>query len=107
MGFAANILNNIVPISDFTRGKASLAFEKVRNGAPVIVVKNNVPAAVMITPEEYDRLSEDSENLYLTQLALTRLARNENAASLSHKQVLSDLGISQEEIDALPDVEFE
>ena len=107
MGYAADILNNIIPISDFTRGKAGHAFTPVRTGAPVIVVRNNVPAAVMVSPEEYDRLSEDSENLYLLQEALGRLAKNEGEPRLTHEQLLQELGVTQVDVDTLPDVELE
>ena len=107
MGYAADVLNNIIPISDFTRGKAGRTFDRVRTGAPVIVVRNNVPAAVMVSPEEYDRLSEDSENLHLMQEALERLAKNEGKPRLAHDQLLHELGVTQDDIDALPDVELE
>ena len=107
MGYAADILNNIIPISDFTRGKAGHAFNQVRTGAPVIVVRNNVPAAVMVSPEEYDRLSGDSENLYLLQEALGRLAKNEGEPRLTHEQLLQELGVTQVDVDTLPDVELE
>lgn len=107
MGYAADVLNNIIPISDFTRGKAGRAFDRVRTGAPVIVVRNNVPAAVMVSPEEYDRLTEDSENLYLMQEALERLVKNEGKPHLTHDRLLRELGVTQDDIDALPDVELE
>ena len=106
MGFAADVLNNIISISDFTRGKAGAAFERVRAGAPVIVVRNNTPAAVMVSPEEYDKLAEDSENLYLLELALQRLQASEFGDAIAFNTVMEELGVSQKELDSLPDVEL-
>lgn len=50
---AVNMLDQIVPASDFNHGKANQAFSKVSVGRPVIVVKRSVPAYVVITPDEY------------------------------------------------------
>ena len=92
MRYAADVLNNIIPISDFTRSKAGRVFGRVRTDTAVIVVKSNVPIAVMVSSEEYDRLSEDSENLYLMQTALERLAESEGKPRLTHTQLLHELG---------------
>ena len=50
---AANVIGNIVPISDFSHGKASTIFRRMNGSAPVTVVKNNRPIAVITTPEEF------------------------------------------------------
>ncbi len=107
MASVADMLDNIVPISDFSRGRASQAFEKARGGNPVIVTKNNTPAAVILSPEEYKRLAEVEEDLYLLGLALERLEANEGKPGIPFEKVLEDLGLTEEDLDAMEDVEFD
>ncbi len=107
MGLAATVLNNIVPISDLSRGKATAVLEKIATGAPVIIVRNNEPAAVMLSPDEYDRLIEDSENLYLLELAQERLAHRDESKVFTQEEVLAEFGITEEELSSLDDIEIE
>lgn len=107
MASVADMLDNIVPISDFSRGKASQVFEKAQGGTPVIVTKNNAPAAVIVSPEEYKRLAEVEENLYLLGLAIERLEANKGKKLLTEKEVMEHLGITEEDIANADEVEFE
>ena len=107
MPLAADIIENIVPISTFSRGGASRAFAKVRDDAPVVVVKNNAPVAVVSTPREYAYLTELEEDFALMVEALCRIAENKGIEPLSRGDVLKQLGITQDELDALPDSEIE
>lgn len=107
MASVADMLDNIVPISDFSRGKASQAFDRARSGNPVIVTKNNTPTAVILSPEEYKRMAEVEEDLYLLGLAIERLDANEGKAGIPFEEVLDHFGLTMEEIDAMDDVEFE
>lgn len=49
---ALQMLDNLVPISDFSHGKGSTAFSKVGDDNPVVVLKHNKPAFVIVTPDE-------------------------------------------------------
>ena len=49
---ALQMLDNLVPISDFSHGKGSAAFSKVGDDNPVVVLKHNKPAFVIVTPDE-------------------------------------------------------
>ncbi len=107
MAYIADMLDNIIPISDFSRGKASQAFERASNGSPVIVTRNNTPTAVIVSPEEYKRLAEAEENLYLLSLAIERLEANEGKEPIPFKDVLAKQGLTLAEVDAMEDVEFD
>lgn len=48
-----NVLNSLIPITNFNKGKASQLFSRVQKGDTLIVIKNNSPVAVVISPEEY------------------------------------------------------
>lgn len=61
MGDVREILTNTVSISDFNRGLAGRIFESVRKDGPKVVMKNNVPECVLLSPEEYRELMEELE----------------------------------------------
>lgn len=107
MALAADIIDNIVPVSTFSRGGASRAFAKVRDDAPVVVVKNNAPIAVVSTPKEYAYLTELEEDYALMIEAFCRMAESKGTKPLSRRDALEQLGIKQEELDAIADSEIE
>ena len=45
MANAANILQSLVPISQFNKGKAAQIFDRLRTEKELIVLKNNQPSA--------------------------------------------------------------
>ena len=51
-----NILNNLVSITMFNQGQASKIFNRLHDEKQIVVLKNNVPTAVLLSPDEYDRL---------------------------------------------------
>lgn len=53
-----NILKQLIPITQFNKGKASQVFSRVQKGETIIVIKNNSPIAVIIPPEDYSILEK-------------------------------------------------
>ncbi len=51
-----NILNNLVSITMFNQGQASKIFSRLHDEKQIVVLKNNVPTAILLSPDEYDRL---------------------------------------------------
>ena len=49
-------LENTIPISQFNRGLAGKIFEEVKRYGAKVVMKNNIPECVLLSPEEYIRL---------------------------------------------------
>jgi PHD/YefM family antitoxin component YafN of YafNO toxin-antitoxin module len=107
MTISATVLDNIVSISEFSRGGASRAFEKAQGSTPVIVVKNNKPTAIITSPEEYAYLSETEEDFILLSEAIVRLARNETDPAVSFEEVLVRFGLLKDDANGFEDVEFE
>jgi prevent-host-death family protein len=89
----------MIPISRFNKGEANKIFEEVHQDGIKIVVKNNKPACVLISPEEYEALIETIENYKLFIQAEKRMAENENTSYKSHLQVMESLDITQDELD--------
>lgn len=107
MSHAASIIANIVPVSDFSHGKASSIFRRLGPTAPVTVVKNNRPIAVITTPEEFAYLSEAEENIVLLEMALERLESSERKNAIPLDRAIEGLGITEADLDAVPDSEIE
>ncbi len=104
---ALQLLDNIIPISDFNHGKAGAAFSKVKTEAPVVVLKHNVPSFVISTTSDYRSAKEAEENLELLMLALERTENESIDECLSTEEVMAKLGINQADIDAMDEVDFE
>ena len=105
----------LIPISDFSQGKASKIFNDVaENNKQYIVLKNNQPTAVLISIEEYketqkkierlEKFLEAVENMRLLKLAESR-STNE---TISFEDFVTQEGFSMDEIDELTEsIEFE
>lgn len=87
--------DNLIPVSAFSRGQASAAFNKAHH-APVYVLKNNKVDTVIIDYDTYKAQQERLEDLEDLMLATERLERHllEDAqpfSELTHKLGLDDV----------------
>ena len=57
-----NVINMLVPISRFNRGEANKIFDEVKEDGVKIVLKNNQPIGVIMTPEMYESLLRNQQN---------------------------------------------
>ena len=106
MAYAADIMNSLIPITLFNRGQASRIFDRLQSESQLVVLKNNQPAAVILSPEEFYRLNEIEEDYVLLLEAVRRLVNND-APATSMEAMLEELGISQDEINNVEDVVIE
>ena len=106
MAYTADILDSLVPITQFNRGQASRIFDRLHNENQLIVLKNNQPAAIILSPSEFQRLSEIEEDYTLLLEATRRLKENSSSTS-SREEVMSELNISESELAAARDVVME
>ena len=104
---SANLLQNLIPISQFNRGQASHIFDRLRTEKQLIVLKNNQPSAVILSPEEYTRLTEIEEDYLLLIEANKRLAENKNTKTLPLDTVLENLNINHKELSETEDTALE
>ena len=105
MAYTTEVLNSLVPITQFNRGQASRIFDRLHTENQLVVLKNNQPAAVILSPAEFSRLSEIEEDYMLLLEATERLANNKTTTSFA--DVMKELAISQKELDAAEDVVIE
>ncbi|MCL2198637.1 MAG: type II toxin-antitoxin system Phd/YefM family antitoxin [Defluviitaleaceae bacterium] len=94
----------MVPVSRFNKGEAAKIFDEVSRAGIKIAVKNNKPACVLLSPEKYEAIMEELEDLELMMVAEKRLA--EDSPTYSQDEVMQRLGITQSDIDAAEDVEI-
>ena len=109
------LTERLVPISDFSQGKAGKIFSDVaENDNEYIVLKNNQPMAILLSVKEYrntqekiaklEAILEKVENIRLLKLAENRA----NDTTSSFESFVQEQGFSMEELEELSEsVEFE
>ncbi len=100
------LLRSMIPISRFNKGEANKIFSEVQNVGVKIVLKNNIPACVLLSPQYYEQLLEELEDYHLLSVAKQRLEHSEGAY-LSEDEVMDELGITEDDIAEVGDVEIE
>lgn len=102
----AAAMDCFVSQTDFSKGKAPEIFRRIGKQKRVVVIKNNKPSAVILSPDEYKRLSEYEEDAELLALAEKRIAKS-SGKLYSREEVIKELGITQKDLDNAPEVELE
>lgn len=116
MGMAfVDFAEKLVPVSDFSQGKAGKIINDVaENNSEYIVLKNNQPTAVVVSVKDYidsqkkisklEKLLDELENIKLLHWAESR--KNDNSTSFE-KFVLEE-GFTMDELEKMSDnVELE
>ena len=106
MAYTVDILNILVPITQFNRSQASKIFDRLHSESRLIVIKNNQPAAIILSPSEFQRLNEIEED-YTLLLEATRRLKEDSSSTYSREDVMSELGISEADLAAAGDVVME
>lgn len=103
-----SLLNNFVSVSDFSQGKANKIFKDIsENDQEYVVLKNNKPAAVVISVNEYEKKNERIKRLEaiiekIMDLHLLYEARTRNTEDVvPFEEVVKEEGISMEELEIL------
>ncbi len=94
-----------VPISCFDEGGASRIFDAVEHDGPTVVMNNDHPVCVLLSPKQYEVLIEMLSDTLLFEEAESRMAMNDDSKNTSQEEMMRALGIRQEELDAI-DVEI-
>lgn len=107
MALATDFLQSLVPISQFNKGQAAKIFDRLHSEKELIVLKNNQPSAVILSLEEYTRLTEIEEDYFLLLEANRRIEENGDKKTVSLASVMDHLGISKEELLDAEDADIE
>lgn len=104
--FISGAMNSLVPISRFNKGEANKIFEEVRETGFKIVLKNNTPTCVLLTPEAYEQMLETIENYHLLLEAEKRMENAKDEDFIPAEKAMLKLGISESDLTDI-DVELE
>lgn len=100
-------LTETVSITQFNRGHAGQIFEDVRKSGPRVVMKNNTPEVVLVSPETWLREQEELEDLRLLVMAQERLERYDPAAVISQEEIDREFGFTEADLEGFEEVEFD
>lgn len=100
-----NVINSLIPITRFNRGEANKIFDEVSENGVKIVLKNNSPISVLMSPTRYDEMLDALEDYALFFEAEKRVSVSDGKY-LSSDDVMSNLGISASDLDEV-EVEIE
>ena len=103
---AVGIMKSIVPRTRFNKGEANKIFDEVQASGTKIVVKNNKPACVLLSPSQYESLMETLSDYLLLDEGVIRAAANDDNDNISMEAMMEQLGISADDLAGL-DVEIE
>lgn len=96
------VFEKTISVTDFVRN-ITKSFVDLKNGAKVIM-KNNKPEAVIMSPGEYMQLINDLEDAQDLALAQSRSAKTNQTKLLSHDEFWNQVETSDDNDD---EVEFE
>ena len=107
MNLIRGAIENTIPISLFNRGLAGKIFEEVKRHGAKVVMKNNTPECVLLSPEEYIRLLDEVNDARLLNTAVRRMAHFDPASVISQEQVDQEFGFSPSDYENTDDIDFE
>lgn len=100
--------NRTVPFSAFNEGKAGEIFDEVRRSGPRIVMNGSKAEGVVIVPmDEYELMTMDRDDVRLIAIADERMSHFDLSKTIPEEEFYKEFGITQEMIDAMPEVELE
>ena len=92
-----NILESIIPISQFNKGQANKIFSDVKKHGTRIVVKNNIPECILISPQNYQKMLEEYEDAILAVEAQKR--ETQEVDYISQEEIFTKYNISEKDLD--------
>lgn len=107
MNSLVGAIENTISISLFNRGLAGKIFSDVRRTGAKVVMKNNAPECVLLSPEEYVQLMDAVNDAKLLSLAAERLEGYDADKVISAEDVNRHLNVTDEDLADYGEVEFE
>ena len=107
MNSIRSAIENTIPISMFNRGLAGKIFDEVKRYGAKVVMKNNTPECVLLSPNEYIQLLDEVNNARLLAAATERMSHFHSSDLISQEQVDQEFGFSPSDYENTDDIEFE
>lgn len=100
-------LTATVPISLFNQGNAGKIFKDVKETGPKVVIKNNVPECVLISPDEYIELMDALNDAKLLAIAMQRMESANLDEAIDAEEIYKKYNITEEDLEGYDEVEIE
>ena len=100
-------IQHTVPITQFHKGMAAQIFNEVRKSGAKVVIKNNEPECVLMSPSEYVAFMDELADARLELLALQRIAGGALEHTCTMEEAMKEFGISEEDLADSEEVELE
>ncbi|MDO4291973.1 MAG: type II toxin-antitoxin system Phd/YefM family antitoxin [Eubacteriales bacterium] len=100
------VMKAIVPITRFNKGEANRIFDEVEASGTKVVMKNNKPTCILMSPGKYEALMEMLSDYVLQEEAENRMAHSGQIETMSRNEVMKSLGITEDDL-ANVDVDIE
>ena len=101
-----NAISQTISISMFNRGLAGRIFEDVKKSGAKVVVKNNKPECVLLSPDEYVKLMDELNDARLLALANERMTAFDPSNVILKSDVLNELDLTTDELAEAEEVEI-
>ena len=100
--------STVVPMSVFNEGRAGEIFEEVRRSGTKLVVNDDDSAAcILMSPEEYLKMSDDYNEARLLAVAEDRMKNFDRSRLIPAEEVYKEFGITDEDLEGWEDIELE
>ena len=100
--------NTVIPLSAFNEGRAAEIFGEVRRSGTRLVVNDDDSAAcILMSPEEYVKMSDDYNEVRLLAIAGDRMKHFDRSKLIPAEEVYREFGITEDDIKGWEDVELE
>jgi PHD/YefM family antitoxin component YafN of YafNO toxin-antitoxin module len=100
-------IERTVPISLFNKGMAGKIFSDVNTSGAKVVIKNNSPECVLLSPDEYIRLMDEINDLRLYVIAEERMKNYSEDSLITQDEIYKRYGITEDMLSDSDEVEFE
>ena len=107
MNFVKELSNKTVSISEFNRGLAGRIFDDVKVNGSKVVLKNNTPECILVSPDEYTKLIDELEDARDLMLANTRMSSMDKSDLISQDEFEEAFHINLNEVYPLDEDEIE
>lgn len=100
-------IENTIPISLFNRGLAGKIFDEVKRCGAKVVMKNNSPECVLLSPDEYIKLLDEVNDARLLAAAAQRMTHFDPSTVISQEQVDKEFGFTRSDYENVEEIDFE
>lgn len=107
MASVLSAIRNTVPINFFNRGLAGKVFEEVKKSGAKVVLKNNTPECVLLSPEEYVQLMDRVNDAQLVDVADKRMSNFDSKTLLSENEMNARLEVAENELSGFDETDIE